>query len=77
METVTGAACAGMLPAVPGAAALVPVAHAVASAPTATMPAPALLILRLTLPFGLIACLSGVGYMDSYGRLCEGRVKWW
>src|SRR5204863_2801103 len=59
--TVTGATCAGILRAEPGAAARVPPAHAVASAPTATMPAPVLqiLLLRLLLrlPFGLIACL--------------------
>src|SRR5437588_9065320 len=54
---VTGPACAGMLRPEPGAAARVPVAHAVASAPTATMPAPALQILLLMLRFRLIACL--------------------
>ncbi|HWD72902.1 MAG TPA: hypothetical protein VG779_10275 [Actinomycetota bacterium] len=55
VETVTGPACAGVLRAEPGAAARVPVAHAVASAPTATMPAPAHQILLLVLRSHLIA----------------------
>jgi len=55
VETVTGPPCAGMLRAEPGAVARVPVAHAVASALTATMPAPALQILLLVLRSRLIA----------------------
>jgi hypothetical protein len=47
----TGPACAGVLGAEPGAVARVPVAQAVASAPTARMPAPALKILLLVLAF--------------------------
>src|SRR5438309_202286 len=68
VEAVTAPACGGMVRAEPGAAARVPVAHAVASAPTATMPAPALTILLLVLGSRLIR-LASISIRRLEGRL--------
>jgi hypothetical protein len=74
----TGPACAGVLGAEPGAVARVPVAQAVASAPTATMPAPALKILLLVLAFialpPLIRRLEG--RLGPGSTLSPGKRGW-